>query len=236
MKKVGKFVPFMMLALSLILNSFSSIESKEKIEKDSNGFKNHMEYIGIGHNEFLEKVYDKGLNSNSSIKELVMAGSPKDIEHLEFITKMVNSVGQPEVDKHGNMSIEVGEEIERFLDQNPVLWEFQNKMITIINEADGKPVEGLISNIKNLEFEYSKELEGVDLDAMLAVGSTARHSALFWSSKIQQKHGGRSHISRYIGRDFVAMWTVGIVSMFAGPIGVGAALAAGAVASILTDM
>jgi hypothetical protein len=68
---------------------------------------------------------------------------------------------------------------------------------------------------------------------MLAVGATARHSMIYWTAKYGKKKP--SHISRYVGRDFTAMWTVGVVAMWVPGIGVGAAIASGAVASILTD-
>lgn len=217
-------------------NQFDDISPKNNTNTYSpinktNTYTNYMEFVGEEHNIFLDKVTPV---TTTNIGELVSVGSPDQLIHIDFIEDIVTGLGQPDFSTNGELNIELPSEIIDFLNSNPILWNFHNDLLEITQQGDQKSVEVLLTNIENLEGVYSSQLEGIDLDAMYAVGAVARHSASFWSNYNSGQKA--SDFSRYMLRDWAAAWTVGAVSIFFPGIGLGVCVAAAAVASVTTDL
>jgi len=216
------------LSISIIWVSCSKEESHESIIN----YKNHMEHVGKSHNEFLHKIHSKGCEE-LSIERMIECAIPDQKENSAFIDNIVSNLGQPSTNRDEELDIELPDEIIQFLDQNPVLWDFHNDLLELTSHADEVTLEDLIAAINELESTYAPLLAEIDLDAMMSVGSVAKHSAEYWKNYNEER---ASHISRYMMRDWAAAWTVGVVSIWFPGVGLGTAVAAGAVASVTTDL
>lgn len=192
---------------------------------------NPLEWTGEYHNSKVEEYFNLSCESTSIYDIADCLGLNTDNDEINLLLTMVDSINIVTTDD-GLKHCIFPQVINNYFSSHPVLMNFQNDLVGIVNDATMNNYDSLSQEIINLENSYAQLLNPKEDSLVYIVGSVARHSHYYWTTSGNGNIPSSDRAREVILADFTTMWTVGVISIFAPGVGLGVALVSGAVSSV----